>query len=101
MSDPTNFDADSLRAKYRAERDKRLRPDGDDQYLEVSGKFAHFTADPYVDARFARAPLSDEAEVLLAQDVDAGVGHACRDHLGAVLAAASRADGYDWPTGSI
>ncbi len=33
-------DHDALREKYRLERDKRLRPDGNDQYLEPSGKFA-------------------------------------------------------------
>lgn len=36
------FDPDALRAKYRAERDKRLRPDGIAQYVELTGKFAHF-----------------------------------------------------------
>ena len=34
------FDADSLRNKYREERDKRLRKDGNEQYQKVSGKFA-------------------------------------------------------------
>ena len=32
------FDPDALRAKYRAERDKRLRADGNDQYVEVQGR---------------------------------------------------------------
>ena len=31
------FDPDALRDKYRAERDKRLRPDGNDQYVEIAG----------------------------------------------------------------
>ena len=30
-----NFDPDQLREKYRQERDKRLRADGNDQYKEV------------------------------------------------------------------
>ena len=34
------FDADSLRNKYREEREKRLRKDGNKQYQKVSGKFA-------------------------------------------------------------
>ena len=42
------FDPDALRAKYREERDKRLRADGNAQYVEVTGKFAHFESDPYV-----------------------------------------------------
>ncbi len=36
------FDSDALRAKYRAERDKRLRPDGIAQYVELTGEFAQF-----------------------------------------------------------
>ena len=34
------FDPDALREKYRKERDRRIRPDGNDQYLEVKGEFA-------------------------------------------------------------
>jgi cyclohexanone monooxygenase len=57
------FDPDSLRARYRAERDKRLRRDGNEQYLEIKGEFAHFLDDPYVKPGFTRAPLRDEVEV--------------------------------------
>ena len=32
------FDPDALRNKYREERDKRLRQDGNDQYIEVKGE---------------------------------------------------------------
>ena len=31
------FDPDALREKYRLERDKRIRPDGNDQYIETAG----------------------------------------------------------------
>ena len=48
-----------LRAKYRAERDKRLRPDGNEQYIEPTGRFAHFLDDPYV-PKVEREPLRDE-----------------------------------------
>lgn len=48
--------------RYRAERDKRLRPDGNDQYLEVTGRFAHYVDDPYVE-RTERDPLTDEVTV--------------------------------------
>ena len=37
------------------ERDKRIRPEGNDQYVEVTGKFAHFVDDPYVERVHARA----------------------------------------------
>jgi cyclohexanone monooxygenase len=57
------FDPDALREKYRAERDKRLRADGNEQYVEVAGEFADFVDDPYVEPGFKRAPLTDEVDV--------------------------------------
>ena len=36
------FDPDALRLKYKAERDKRVRADGNDQYQEVVGRFRLF-----------------------------------------------------------
>jgi len=57
------FDSNALREKYRRERDKRLRPDGNDQYVEVKGKFTHFLDDPYAPPGYTRAPLTDEVEV--------------------------------------
>ena len=59
------FDPAALREKYRAERDKRLRPDGNDQYREVEGALAHFVDDPYVAPGFTREPLADEVEVVV------------------------------------
>ena len=59
------FDPDALRAKYRAERDKRLRQDGNQQYQEIKGEFAHYLDDPYVEPGFTRAPLTDEVEVVV------------------------------------
>jgi cyclohexanone monooxygenase len=62
---PLDFDPDALRAKYRAERDKRLRADGNEQYREVKDALAHFVDDPYVAPGFTRAPLADEVEVVV------------------------------------
>ena len=59
------FDAEALRAKYRRERDKRLRDDGIGQYATVSGDLAHFLSDPYAGQVAERAPLIDEVEVLV------------------------------------
>ena len=59
------IDADALRERYRAEREKRLRADGSAQYVEVAGRFAHFVDDPYVEPGFTRAPLTDEVDVAL------------------------------------
>src|SRR5215472_3997602 len=59
------FDPDALKAKYRAERDKRLRNDGNEQYREMKGEFAHYLDDPYVAQGFSRAPLTDDTEVVV------------------------------------
>ncbi|MEB2343936.1 MAG: NAD(P)/FAD-dependent oxidoreductase [Deltaproteobacteria bacterium] len=62
MSSPS--DREALRAKYRAERDKRLRPDGNDQYLEPKGRYAYLLDDPYT-PRVERAPIREEVTVAL------------------------------------
>jgi cyclohexanone monooxygenase len=59
------FDPIALREKYRMERDKRIRADGGEQYVEVKGDFSHFVDDPYVDPGFTRAPLTDEVDVVI------------------------------------
>ncbi len=60
----TAFDPDALRDKYRLERDKRLRADGNEQYIEIAGRFAHYLEDPYV-APVERGPLFDTTEVIV------------------------------------
>jgi len=62
MNAPGAIDRDALRVKYRAERDKRIRDDGNEQYTEPKGRFAHFLEDPYV-PRCERDPLHDEVTV--------------------------------------
>lgn len=59
-----DFDPDALRAKYRAERDKRLRPEGNDQYQRIEGSLAHYAEDPYGDVT-PRAPRGDFTEILI------------------------------------
>lgn len=59
------FDPDALREKYRIERDKRLRSDGNDQYLEVAGDFSDYVDDPYVTETLNREPLQDEVDVVI------------------------------------
>ncbi len=60
------FDPDELREKYQRERDKRLREDGADQYIELSGKYEWYAEhDPYVDQAYTRAPIADEVEVAI------------------------------------
>ena len=60
-----DFDPDALREKYRIERDKRLRPDANAQYVEIKGDFGHYIDDPYVEPGFTRDPLSDEVDALV------------------------------------
>jgi len=60
-----DFDPDVLAARYRRERDKRLRSDGNEQYVEIAGDFAHYLDDPYVEPGFTRAPLTDEIDVVV------------------------------------
>jgi len=45
----SDFDPDALRRKYQLERDKRLRQDGNAQYVELTGAFASYLEDPYTD----------------------------------------------------
>ena len=58
------FDPAALRARYRAERDKRLRADGNDQYQDVGG-FTRFLDDPYIETPIERAPFRDERDVVV------------------------------------
>ena len=65
MNNPPPFDPEKLREKYRAERDKRLRPDGNSQYIAMDGALRHFRDDPNADPNFSRAPLTDEVEAVI------------------------------------
>ncbi len=58
------FDPDALRARYRAERDKRLRAEGNAQYRPMTGTLARFRADPGVDPA-PRVPLTDHVDAVI------------------------------------
>jgi cyclohexanone monooxygenase len=59
------FDPQVLREKYRAERDKRIRDDGEAQYIETTAEFAHYAEDdPYADA-LERDPLDITIDVAI------------------------------------
>lgn len=66
----TDSDRAALRARYRAERDKRLRSDGNNQYLEATGRYAHLLDDPYTPVT-PRNALNIDMQVLV---VGAGFG---------------------------
>ena len=60
---PQDIDIDALREKYLHERDKRLRPEGSQQYLELTGDFAEFSeVDPHTPVT-PRAPITEDIEV--------------------------------------
>src|SRR5437016_3358415 len=58
VADGPAIDLDALRSKYAEERAKRLRPDGNGQYLRLAGQLGHYLTDPYT-PRAERAPKTD------------------------------------------
>ncbi|HVM54037.1 MAG TPA: NAD(P)/FAD-dependent oxidoreductase [Acidimicrobiales bacterium] len=58
----TTIDKEALKRKYAEERDKRLRPDGNAQYLRLTGQLAHYLEDPYTPV-VERAPKTDDVTV--------------------------------------
>ena len=56
------FDKEAIRQKYLLERDKRLRADGNNQYLELKGQLAHYLEDPY-NPVIEREPKTDHVTV--------------------------------------
>ncbi|MDT5010673.1 MAG: hypothetical protein QOH57_2290 [Mycobacterium sp.] len=69
--DDLPFDPAALREKYARERERRLRPDGIAQYVEIAGRFASFGDDPWADPEFTREPVHDEVDVAI---IGAGFG---------------------------
>jgi cyclohexanone monooxygenase len=61
----------ALKRKYLAERDKRLRKDGDRQFIEAKGEFADFAFDPHAVKPMTRPAISEDIDVLV---VGAGFG---------------------------
>ncbi len=59
------FSPEALKAKYQAEREKRLRPDGNAQYVDLSGIYADFDRDPYVEPGFTRPAVTEDIDVLI------------------------------------
>ncbi|GAA5085119.1 NAD(P)/FAD-dependent oxidoreductase [Thermocatellispora tengchongensis] len=73
-------DREALRAKYREERDKRIRPDGSDQYIAPTGRFAHWKDDPYT-PWVEREPITEHVTLAMVGGGFAGlcVGARLRD----------------------
>jgi cation diffusion facilitator CzcD-associated flavoprotein CzcO len=73
----TQVDTRALRERYAQERDKRLRPEGNDQYLEVAGQFGRYLDDPYTE-RVEREPRRDHVTVAFVGGGFAGLVTAAR-----------------------
>ena len=59
-------DLGRVKEKYRIERDKRMRTEGNKQYVEVShDNLSHYINDPYVEKPIERTPCNDEIEVVI------------------------------------
>ena len=60
---PDDIDMATLREKYRQERDRRVRRDGQYQYLRTKDEFADsYEADPYMPV-LQRAPIAQDLDV--------------------------------------
>ena len=59
-----DFDPIALKNKYLHERDKRLRDDGNDQYVEVTGDYSNYVDDPYAE-RIERDAKFDAIEIVI------------------------------------
>ena len=73
----TAVDVPALKRKYAEERAKRLRPDGNDQYLRLTGQLAHYLDDPYTPV-VERAPATDHVTVAIVGGGFAGMLTAAR-----------------------
>lgn len=62
---PQDLDFATLKAKYRHERDRRLRPEGQKQFIEMAGEFRHlYETDPNCEVA-PRDPISDDTDVVV------------------------------------
>jgi cyclohexanone monooxygenase len=61
----SGVDVAGLRARYAAERDRRLRAAGNDQFIPVTGTFGDFVSDPLADPNYSRPAVVEEADVVI------------------------------------
>lgn len=59
-----SFNVNDIEKKYRSERDKRIRSDGNDQYIKIEGKYSHYLEDPYSEP-IERAPIEEDLDVVV------------------------------------
>lgn len=59
------FDPDAVEKKYRQEKEKRTRQDGDRQYIEVEGALQHLKLDVYADKTYKRHQIEASVGALI------------------------------------
>jgi cyclohexanone monooxygenase len=79
------LDIDALRARYDAERQQRLRVDGNAQYVAMEGRFDSYLDDPWATAAPDRGVIDETTDVLI---VGGGFG-------GMLCAAQLRSAGFE------
>jgi len=62
--DLDRLDVDAIKARYRQERDKRLRPEGLGQYRQVADGFEAMLRDPYA-TPIVRDPITADADAVI------------------------------------
>jgi cyclohexanone monooxygenase len=62
---------DAIRARYAAEKARRMRPDGTAQFTFLEGELEAFDRDPHTDGIAERDPVSEAVDVLV---IGAGIG---------------------------
>ena len=62
---PESLTTEQIRERYRVEREKRIRPEGNAQYQAFSGEFEDFDHDPWVEPGFAREPVIERTEAVI------------------------------------
>jgi NADPH-dependent 2,4-dienoyl-CoA reductase/sulfur reductase-like enzyme len=72
-SEDFDFDPVALKAKYLAEREKRIRanPNAVDQYQAIEGSLAHYLDDPWLGQDEKREPVTISTDVVV---IGAGYG---------------------------
>jgi cyclohexanone monooxygenase len=67
------FNPEEIKKRYLAERDKRLRKDGNEQYKQFKGQFQHYLTDPYT-PMVERDPVDIETDFMV---LGGGFGGLC------------------------
>jgi cation diffusion facilitator CzcD-associated flavoprotein CzcO len=73
-----DVDTTALRERYDREREKRMRIDGNDQYLELAGGLSSYEKDRYIESPIQRQALTDEVDAVVVGGGFGGIMAAAR-----------------------